>query len=205
MNLFEVANIIGGFVKKRVQPEEFDSLANFAQVILFRQRIDEGDDVSLRPFKKTMGIDNATPPLYVNSSGYAILPSDYYKYTSLTYICDGTERLVEVLDDTDFDDRKTHHIEVPTKEFPVASFRGGTARFMPKNLQYVHMSYFIQPPMVHYAIDKSSGWARYDSVNSTEFLWDNDNVVKIIMIMLQSLGVVASEKQVAEKHGQLNG
>ena len=199
MTNFEIANIIGEFTTRRLQPEDYDSVANFAQGVRFRQCLDEGDEDSLRPFKVSMGTDNDSPPLYVSSLGISDLPSDYYHYRSLTHFYKGVEYNVEVLDDQEFDHRKSHRIEVPTGEYPVACFRGVRIYFQPKTLQYVNMDSVFFPPEVHFAVDKTKGWAKYDATNSVEFMWDDRNVIQIIIIMLQSLGITANEQQVKDK------
>lgn len=199
MTNFEIANILGEFTNRRLQGEDYDSIANFAQGVRFRQCLEENDEDSLRPFKVSMGTDNDSPPLYVSSLGIADLPSDYYHYRSLTHFYKGVEYNVEVLDEQEFDHRKSHRIEVPTGEYPVACFRGVKIFFQPKTIQYVNFAYLIFPPEIHFAVDTSKGWAKNDTANSVEFLWDDKNIIQIIIIMLQSLGITATEQQVKDK------
>jgi hypothetical protein len=108
------------------------------------------DNSPIWKFITHMGSDSTTMPLTVSATGVALVPADYVKWIDMTFIYDGTERQVEVLDGFEFDNRKSHATEVPTRKYPIATFGGTTIRVAPKNMQYLNFTYFRKPTVPYY-------------------------------------------------------
>jgi hypothetical protein len=89
-------------------------------------------------------------PLTVSATGVAQIPPDYAKWIDMTFIYNGIERQVEVIDGFEFNNRKSHAVEVPTRKYPIATFAGESIRVAPKNLQFVNFTYFRKPTVPFY-------------------------------------------------------
>jgi hypothetical protein len=201
MNHNEITLLLSGFSDKYLSAEAYSALGNFAQNKHFADLMaeDEKDLIALRPFIISMGTDFDLRPLMVDANGVAIIPVDYEEYDDLRIFNNGVQEKVEVVDQQEFACRLTHTVEVPTKEYPICTFMGTKIKFAPVNVQYVNFSYFRRPNTVNLAVDTTLGYARYDSTNSVEFEWDTHNMVQIILIILQELGVSATQDEVQTK------
>ena len=208
MNLNEVRYIIAKFTDKLDAPEEFDVRLNFGQAKNFSVQWEKimatppelRDFSAIRPFKVIMG--GQYPPLVLNKGNqysYAELPTDYFGKESGTVFYGGEEKPVEFLEDAEFDLRKRNYIEIPTAEYPIGNIQSNFIRFLPKTLQTVNFSYIHTPKSVHFAYKTDRGFIEYDPDNSSELLWDDEQVVNIIMYVLQDLGIEATPEQIKAK------
>lgn len=200
MNHQKVVEILAEFSPPPRLVEEYDSIANLCSLQFFNACIEKGDTAALRPFFTIKGTDNDTPPLYVTALGQSPIPTGYREYidNSMTYIYEGKQVKVEVLDATTFDYRKNHPIEVPDKAHPIANFQNVYIRFLPKNLQYVNASYLRNPVWVHMATTTVTGFPKYDPTNSVEFEWDDSYMVYVIQLILNQLEIPATIDQLRE-------
>ena len=181
-------------------PEEFDARINFSQSQNFAEQWKGKNFMALRPFKTVLG--GQTPPLMLtqgNQNAYATLPSDYFGLESGTVFYAGEEKDIEFLEDNEFDNRKRNYIEIPTAEYPIGNIQSNFIRFLPKTLQTVNFSYIHRPLPVHFAYTTKRGFIEFDPVNSSAWLWDEEQTVNIIMIVLQEMGIGATKEQVKAK------
>jgi hypothetical protein len=193
----DVRYTIARFTDKLDAPEEFDVRVNFAHRKNFAMQWDAKNFDALRLFKKASGWD--TPPLYVTAGakeGYADLPADYFAKDSATVFYGQDERDIEFLDSGEFDNRKRNYIEIPTPEYPIACEQGIRLRVLPKNIQYINLSYFSKPELVHFGYTTSRGFVEYDPATSVELPWDDEQIINIIMMVLQDLGLEVTPEQV---------
>ena len=202
MNHNDVRYILAKFTDKFDAPEEYDSRLTFAHQKNFAiqwERIqstpeEQRDFSALRLLKVIMG-DGMTPPLYV-TNGLATLPSDYFGKESATVFYGGEEKSVEFLEDQEFDDRKRNYIEIPTPEFPIGNIQSNFIRFMPKSLQYVNFTYIKSPGTVHFGYTNQRRFIEYDPTTSIELPWDDEQIINIIVMVLQDLGLQVTPQQV---------
>lgn len=129
---------------------EFNTLIPEIQELYYDKQLNPQPTEALRPFIRHMGVDSGTVPLVVSSSGLATIPSDYVRRISVTFIYDGVERPVEVLEPEEFDERKSNGIELPTRKYPIASFGSDVLRVNPKNLQFLNFTYYRKPLVPYY-------------------------------------------------------
>ena len=202
MKLNKVIQILGEYTDLSKQKENIDSLANMAQRQYFLSIV-EDNDAKIDPFRIDMGGDSDTMPMVVSVNGTALIPADFYKYESSTflYVKDGVRDIVQIqrLEKEEFDHRKGHPIEMPTLKYPICSFSDKYIRFLPKNIQYVNFSYIQYPPDIHYATKLLRGWDEYDPANSIEFKWKDPDVINIIQIILNELGIKITPNQIKAK------
>ncbi len=199
MNLNDVRYVIAKFTDKLDAPEEFDVRIDFGHKKNFAIQWEAKNFDALRQFKVLMG--GETPPMMVaegNQYGYGYLPADYFGKSSGTVFYGGEEKLVEFLEDADFDDRKKNYIEIPTVEFPIGNVQSNFIRFLPKNIQHVNFSYIHSPQTIHFGYTTTRGFIEYDPATSVELPWDDEQIVNIIMMVLQDLGLQVTPQQVKE-------
>ena len=202
MNIGKIVFTLGQFTNLNKKDADIDDLLNFAQRQYFG--LVKDDEGKVYRFEVYMGIDNQTPPLYVSINGTSPIPANYVKCKpeAMTVMVNGVQQQVEICDSETFDHRKSHHIEIPTLDKPIANFKGTYIKFLPKNVQFVNFTYLATPPDVHYATKSVYGFPQYDSTNSVEFLWDEPDQIEIMKIALQELGVVATSEEIKNKAGQ---
>ena len=200
MNLNDVRYTIAKFTDKLDAPEEFDVRVNFGHLKNFQVQWGLKNFIALRPFKTILG--GQTPPLMLtqgNQYAYGTLPDDYFGLESATVFFSGQEKDVEFLEDADFDNRKKNTIEIPDAENPIGNVQSNFIRFLPKGLQTVNLSYIHTPGKVHFAYKTDRGFIEYDPDNSVELLWDDEQIVNVIMYVLQDLGIEATPEQIKAK------
>jgi hypothetical protein len=197
MRLDEIGYIISQYTNVLDQPEEFNTRMNWGQNQLFYECIKNKDFSPLEPFKYVRG-ENGTPPLtFVN--GICLLPTDYVFERGMYYLLDGEPIRVNVLNVKDYENFMVSPLEYPTKKYPIANIISDHIRLLPKDIRFVVFTYIKKPTDIFYAIDTSLGYAQYDSVNSVEFEWDENNQVTIIMLVLESLGIIATREEINAK------
>lgn len=197
MTLQQIGWLVGEFTGTDKYAEELVTLLNFAQEQYFAANID--NEAVVYPFIKHKGVDNGTMPLVVSSTGIASLPSDFARHKDITFIYDGVQQPVEVLTAAEFDDRKSSSIEIPTRQYPIASYYGAYIKFLPRNLQFVNYTYLSKPADTVYATKQENGMEVYDAANSTELAWAEADQVEIVRILLQEVGVAVTAEQIKEK------
>lgn len=135
---------------------------------------------SLRKFKTT-----ATITL---TAGSGNLPDDYFRRSSVMY---GTVK-VNVITDEELAEIQYNPIEAPSTTYPVCVINDTTINVYPTSIASVTLTYLkksidgTQPELV---LKKENGIAVYDSVNSTELLWGDEDYGNILTIMLKYIGI----------------
>lgn len=230
MNLNEQRIVVSTIIQDKnpainIVPEQWDILLHLAQLKHFKRKIGlpeeyvPGAPIPAQVFEITQKISDdlipftfhmgraGTPPLYVSSNGEATTPTDMYYPATMTYNLikpgGGVEpRMVDIVNDKEWQDLTTSYICNPTKRFPIANFKKDYIRFDPKNLQMVDFTYIKFPTKPVFAYTITNGYVEYDSVNSVELEWDEVNQLDILYILLSDLGVVATKAdvfQISEK------
>jgi hypothetical protein len=198
MNLEEIRNILTQFTDRDFRPEEFDTLIETSQRTHFRNMAGLENETALRPFKVHKGIDDGTPPLFF-TNGVAPMPSDFFAYKSAFNIVDGEPRQAEEVPDWEFDNRRQHSIETPTKLFPLINLQSHSIRVLPKDVQYLTFEYIKVPTAVHFGFSNTKGYVEYDPLTSVELEWDDANQIEIIGIALNTLGIQATPEDIKQK------
>jgi hypothetical protein len=193
----EIGYIISQYTNVLDQPEEFNTRMNWGQNQLFNECIRKKDFESLEPFKYVRGENGTKPLTFVN--GNCLLPSDYVYARGMYYLLDSKPIRVNMLSVSEYENFMVSALEYPTKEYPIANIISDHIRLLPKDIRFVIFTYIKKPTEIFYAIDTSLGYAQYDPDNSVEFLWDEHNQVTIIMLVLESLGIVATREEINAK------
>ena len=216
MNLGDVSNIISFILSDRkpdlvITPGEFERILHLCQLKHFKRKIGLPEEYQpgaaippqvyeiskvitddLAPFKVMMGGDN--PPLVVDTNGEALLPSDFFYPSTLTYkyVKDNGEivlREIELLSDKEYNKRLSSFVSRPSRKFPVGNIYGNKIRFYPYTLKFVDMIYLKVPPEPVYGTSYGKGYQRYDAATSTELLWNDVNIIDIIGLFMTELGI----------------
>lgn len=197
MTLETIGHIIGEFVPQDKFPEELDTLLHTMQMSYFYRNID--NDAIVFPFIRHMGVDNATMPLTINTVGIASLPHDFAAHRAMTVMYGNEQRLVEVVDASEWRYRLHLAIETPTREYPIASYQGKAIKFAPKNIQAVNYTYLANPVPPVYATQLVGTNLRYDPANSVELMWLDNDQIEIVKMTIEALGTQVTTDQVKEK------
>ena len=197
MTLSDISWLVGQYVPIDRYESEFESLLNHAQKRWFEENHEDED--AIYPFIKHMGRHNNTVPLKVSSLGLATLPEDFAKHRDFTVMFQGHEEQVERVESWEFSHRLHHSIETPTAEYPIGCYFGTQIKFEPKNIQFVNFTYISKPPDVVYATKEQNGMKVYDPDNSVELLWDEQNQIEVVRLLLEQLGVIVSSEQIKQK------
>lgn len=197
MELNEIAYIFLGYTPLLDQPEEFNTRMNWGSMQRYFQCITTKDFESLRPFKVLRG-ENGVPPIhFVN--GHCDIPKDYQIPEKMYYYLDEEQIEINILDDNQFEILKTNALTKPTPEEPIANIQSNYIRLLPRSIKFVVFSYVRKPKEVKYVVSNALGYAKYDSVNSVQLEWDEYNQISIILIVLESLGIVATREEIQSK------
>jgi hypothetical protein len=216
MNLGDISNIISFILSDRkpdlvVTAGEFERILHLCQLKQFKRKIGLPEEYQpgsavpaqvyeiskvitddLAPFKVIMGGDN--PPLTLDDKGEAYLPEDFFYPSALTYKYIKTTgeivpREVELLSDKEYNKRLASFVKRPSLKFPVGNIYGNKVRFYPYTLKFVDMIYLRVPPKPVYGSSYGKGYQRYDSATSTELLWNDVNIIDIISLFMNELGI----------------
>lgn len=129
----------------------------------------------------------------INSSGKADLPLDFYFPSGLlTKIIRDTEikyRDVDYKSDKVFSSHVGSSVNKPNKYFPIARFAGDQVEINPVGPKYLKLMYISRPPKPVYGLKYDRGFAEYVPSTSTELLWDDTNIIDIMVIFLGEIGI----------------
>ena len=177
------------FKKKIGLPEEYQvgmPLPRQAYEITRKIKMD------LLPFHVEMG--TTSPSLVVNDHGLAELPANVYypsvfRYRYMVGIA-VKHRPIDIVNDLEWNERMRNSITKGTKKHPVCNFIGPKrVRFSPVDLRRVDFDYvkFPNRPVFAYNIDLD--YIDYDETRSTQLEWDDVNIMDVISIFMEKLGV----------------
>lgn len=174
------------------------------------------------PFKVFMGqeayTDNngnlipAIPPLMIDASGYANIPSDYKHYSAIKFKkLENTDHGVEVkiknvmvLTDQEFDSWQDSVLKKGTFKYPFCNFQNGFIRFAPKELKQVNFVYLRYPktPVYGYTTNTSTQVDTYNPATSVEVEFRDEEIYKLISLLLSYVGVNLSYSTIADYAAQ---
>ena len=226
MNLQEILNIVNFFCAKETEgqtmtPVQYNSLLPYAVNEVYGLYILKDWDTEQRftdasmPFKVYMGqreftdltgnTISAIPPLMIDANGYANIPSDYKRYSSLRFkettnsaTCGVQikDRDVLVLTDQEYDAYLNSSIKKGTYKHPMCNFQKGYIRFYPTNLAYVDFVYLKYPttPVYGYTIDALTQQVIYDATTSTQLEFRTEECYKLVASLLSAIGVNLSSE-----------
>jgi hypothetical protein len=138
-------------------------------------------------------MDGGLLPLLHFTNGRAPIPIDYEGNPQMLTPW-GT--LVNIVDDAQYQDLIGHQIEYPDRDHVIVNFKSNFIRCEPKDIRYLNFTYVAKPTPVVFGYKTDRGFVEYDSASSTELLWNDQNIIQIIILVLQSFGVVASQQEV---------
>ena len=167
---------------------------------------------STRELKVIMG--DTTAPLFINNSGHAIMPDDYFYFDSLNYKMNKENYPITILTGAEFTQRKSSSLLRPSHYFPVCTFRNNYIEFLPRDLKMVDFIYLKNPdePYFDYYINTdgesvymppntyhtlATGEVYSDGVTTTGVvrsktveISDNDNIQEMIISrLLEKIGI----------------
>lgn len=176
--------------------EIFETYYNDGSLKLFLQRYAEKNFEALRQFKKVMG--DSTTPLHV-TNGVAAIPVDFFAFESAYHKAFNETWLINFVDDATFDNLLAHKIEFPTLEYAIANIQSNYIRVRPSELRYIIFSYFIKPTPITYAVYDTRGFLEFNEAGSSPLMWDENNIVALVQIILQSIGINLTQSEIQQK------
>ena len=211
MNLSEVLNIFNLVIADKtpdsedMTPERFTVLLQYANKKHFVAAVDKKKWDSLRPFTVVLG-ENGTMALAIAEDGTATLPADYIDHISTRhqYLKNNKVKHSQVrqVDNEKYDAMLVSNIEKPTKRYPILNIQDKHARFAPANLRYVIFTYVKDPIDPVFGVNYNAGYPQYDASLSIELLWNDENILDIIFIMIREFGVIATLQDVQNAAAQ---
>lgn len=134
----------------------------------------------LSPFKVTRG-GRDYPVITVDKNGWAALPPDYIHASSITY----NVTPVEILRDSQFQDRLNNSITFPSKKDPICSIHAGYIQFQPTDLGSVNMVYLRLPvtPVWGYTITNDE--EVYNAATSVQPEWNDVDMGDFVNIIVE--------------------
>ena len=193
----EIAYIISQYTPLLDEKEEFETRINWGQTQFFFECVKNNDYSKLHHFKRIRG-ENNVPPLYF-ANGQCDLPDDFQKEEYLYYLLDGVQVRINLTNDRMFEMLKTNRLVKTNPKNPIANIQSNYIRLLPTTVHFVVMSYLTSPTPIKYAVTTDQGYPQYDANNSQELLWDVDDQVAIIMLVLKSIGITATKDDIKDK------
>jgi hypothetical protein len=198
MELNKIRDILINFTQRDWKKEEFENGLHFAQMKYFLIAFNRGDDL----YRLKVSKGGTEPPLYV-TGGEATIPSDFFKNTdpesSMNVPVGGKKYPVRICNDGLFDYLVNSPVEYPTIEYPICVFRGTKVHFNPTTIQFVNWTYYTSPVAPVFGVDYSRGFTEYVSATSTQLNWNDDDIIFIIQIFLQDLGIIKTPEEIKAK------
>lgn len=170
---------------------------------------------TLKRFERSV-LGSELSPSTDSYGSYIPLPTDYAHITGLSYKQSGNvynHSPIDVVTDEEWYERRGSYLKKPTVDNPIATLRGSKLYYAPDSnddvtalqTSMIEMSYLRYPTEPVYATtyNSTTDTYTYDSGNSVELDWNNDDKYKIASRILQKIGVNLSEQQLFQ-YGQLN-
>jgi hypothetical protein len=207
-------------------PEQFIELLNICSLLHFKKKVGLPEEyrpgmplprqayeitkklsIDLNPFKVAMGDD--TPPLVVDAYGHATLPAGCYYPTAFAFRLfrngEVDIREIDIVNDQQWFERQGNRITKPSQKYPIVQFiGGGKVRFSPFNLLRVDMTYLKLPTPAVYGYTITSDFIKYNASTSTQLEWDDINIIDIIFMFLERIGVQISRQDLIQYSNKVN-
>lgn len=143
------------------------------------------------------------PVLLIDKNGQASLPADYVHYSSITY----GKRPVEMLRDSQYQDRLDDSIVYPSKQDPICTLYGNYIQFQPIDLGSVNFVYLRLPDTPFWGATIVDDEYVYSPALSTQFEYGDVQLTDIASMIVGYASTNLREgftKQVADSR-TING
>lgn len=204
MDLNEIYTLINFYINKEqggwYSPEELTMIVDRAQRTLFNtyytkyqtsQRLDD----ALAPFKSSLSFSNAL--------GVITNPSDYQDMLAMTVtVTDTSTHIfpVEVVTDDELGSRLNSQINAPSLYSPIViRVDNDSWQLYPKVQHFGTMIYLAKPTTPVFGYTLMSGRVIvYDPLTSVQLEWNDKDILSIILIALNGLGINLSEHDILQ-------
>jgi hypothetical protein len=115
------------------------------------------------------------PVLLIDKNGQANLPVDYLHYSSITY----GKQPVEMLRDSQYQDRLNDSIKYPTKKDPICTIYGDYLQFQPTDMGAVNFVYLRLPETPVWGATIQNDEYVYSAALSTQFEYSDIDLTDI--------------------------
>jgi hypothetical protein len=223
MTLFEMYDLMGLIVNKDysgniITPIRFRQLVKAVNIDYFKKKFGlpeeyqpgrpiprEYVDITLkntddmRPFKVYLQATQSPTGLLPFPSDYAHRDSLKYNRTvSIMRVNVVIPRKIEILRESQADDRLGNHTKQPTEHYPIAVVRNTGIQIYPVTITSVDFSYLRWPIDPVFSYTQSAGYITYDAVNSVEFEWPKDCHTDLVRMMLEMIGIRLREAEIVQ-------
>jgi hypothetical protein len=200
MNNFDIWTRLNIIIRKDKEggsftPDEFEELLRWANIETFKKYYDvfESDQRAkdaLRFFlvKETITLDSN------GRYDTALLSSTYAHFSSAIRTFKSLRRPIDLVTDLEYADRVSSSLKAPTDEHPIVNIYeisgSPTFQFEPLRSVDVDVTYIRRPvdPVFAFTLDANDNIV-YDSGNSTELEWDDEEKINVIYLILQKIGI----------------
>lgn len=210
MNLDKAYEFLNFFINKAqgayYSPEQLDLVVDRAQMALFNsyyleyatsQRLND----AMNPFKKELPFSFSTSP-----SGLITMPSDYMHLLAITAVIFNPvtnapqNRPVKLLSVDEKIARDNSQIVPVTTMDPYAIMvTGWNIRLYPNTPQAGVVFYLARPQAPQFVYTIISGRVIvYDSVNSVQLMWNDNDIVSILVKALSYIGINIGEQDIQQ-------
>jgi len=214
INIIVRQNTTGG----NLDPNQFNLIINRAQITKFMrsygnpQEYQIGNPVPRIAFQTTqaitdeLGIFIKNTDIIVPSTGQLSYPSDYVHLISLGFVTGvnsngsviSLPRPIEIVNKEFEWYRRSSKIVPPTKLDPIAIEENTYIQLYPVNLGSVKFSYLRQPREAKWAYTIASGRPVYDSANSVNLEWRDNDINSIISLAVSYIGISIKDQEVSQ-------
>lgn len=193
--LIKVVNI-DYFKKKFGLPEEYQPGRPIPREY-FEITIKNSDD--MKPFKMYLANRSAPGGLMAYPDNYAHRDSlKYNQSISINKTATIFPRKIEILRESQADDRLGNFTKQPTEAYPIAVIRNNGIQIYPITITHVDFSYLRWPIDPVFAYNQMTGYITYNADDSTEFEWPQDCHTTLVRMMLEYIGIRLREADIVQ-------
>ncbi len=221
MTLFEMYQLIELIVNKDfdgniITPARFAQLVPVVNIDLFRKKYGlpesyqpgrpipvEYVDITLKNtddlkvFRKALLSTAVTNGILPYPVDYAHREEIVYNYTkTINNVVTSLPRPVEILRESQMAERRGNYTKQPTTKDPCGVMRLDGIHIYPTTITAVNFYYFRFPTDPVFAYTLGDGFITYDSANSVEFEWPEDEHMTLVKMMLSYIGVNLREADI---------
>lgn len=194
--LFYVNKYQGGWYP----PEELDGIFDFGQLSYYKncfikygtgQRLTD----ALAPFKTTYNFD---PIVNLNPNGLISTPDNYMDLIDCYVIINGNRVPIPILNEDEIDFRTNSQV-LPMAQYPFGELVANwNIQLYPQVPATGAISYFMRPPKPFFSYTVVSGRVIvYNASASTQLLWGDDEIMPLILMTLETIGINLSAQDLA--------
>ncbi len=121
--------------------------------------------------------------------GVFVLPVDYVHVSSVGYVDNGIRRMVEILNEDEWNYRLNSPVTPPTSKYPIARFVSGAIVVYPQTVGSIEFVYLRKPtsPVWNYSIVNDE--PVYNSIGSVQIEFPDIYHIDIARIILSYMGI----------------